>query len=161
MIYCVDPRASEIPEAVAKEFGEIYPGENKYNEKGEKVGSTRTLATAITIGGRAIDARRTFAVLNHIFGLKYVVIVHHTYCGSSAFTNDGIIDAYKHEHHLELEGTFERSDLAITSFEESLAHDVKVMRDSPGTPKHIDIFGYVYDIDRGTLVRVVEDLGIR
>ena len=28
VVYCPDPRASGIPAAVAKEFGEIYPGES-------------------------------------------------------------------------------------------------------------------------------------
>jgi hypothetical protein len=27
----------------------------------------------------------------------------------------------------------------------------------PGTPKHVNIFGYFYDIDQGTLTEVVAD----
>ena len=43
VIYCVDPRASDIPEAVAKYFGdEVYPGEMLLDEAGNRVGSTRT-----------------------------------------------------------------------------------------------------------------------
>src|ERR1700750_969642 len=44
--YCFDPRAAEIPQAVAAYFGdEVYPGENILDEAGNRVGSTRTLFT--------------------------------------------------------------------------------------------------------------------
>ncbi len=47
VIHCFDPRAADIPEAVAAHFGdEVYPGENLLDEAGNRVGSTRTLFTA-------------------------------------------------------------------------------------------------------------------
>jgi carbonic anhydrase len=57
VIYCFDPRAVEIPEAVAAYFGdEVYPGEIITDENGIRVGSTRTLFTATNAGGRAAFA---------------------------------------------------------------------------------------------------------
>jgi carbonic anhydrase len=54
VIYCFDPRASEIPQAVAEYFGdEVYPGEIITDKNGNRVGSTRTLFTATNAGGRA------------------------------------------------------------------------------------------------------------
>lgn len=54
VIYCVDPRASDIPEAVAKYFeGEVYPGEVILDEAGNRVGSARTIFTVTNGGGRA------------------------------------------------------------------------------------------------------------
>src|SRR5580698_2912956 len=44
VIHCFDPRAAEIPQAVAAYFGdEVYPGENILDKNGNRVGSTRTL----------------------------------------------------------------------------------------------------------------------
>ena len=49
VIHCFDPRAVEIPQAVAKYFGdEVYPGENILDESGNRVGHTRTLFTETT-----------------------------------------------------------------------------------------------------------------
>src|SRR5580700_5387462 len=44
VIHCLDPRADEIPQAVAKYFGdEVYPGDNILDKSGNRVGHTRTL----------------------------------------------------------------------------------------------------------------------
>jgi carbonic anhydrase len=41
VIYCVDPRASDIPQAVAAHFGdEVYPGEVILDEAGNRVGGS-------------------------------------------------------------------------------------------------------------------------
>jgi carbonic anhydrase len=46
VIYCFDPRAADVPQAVAAHFGdEVYPGENILDEAGNRVGSTQTLFT--------------------------------------------------------------------------------------------------------------------
>ena len=57
VIYCFDPRAAEIPRAVADYFGdEVYPGENILDKNGNRVGSTRTLFVETNAGGRAAFA---------------------------------------------------------------------------------------------------------
>src|SRR3984957_21114715 len=44
VIHCLDPRAVEIPRAVAEYFGdEVYPGEIITDENGTRIGSTQTL----------------------------------------------------------------------------------------------------------------------
>jgi carbonic anhydrase len=54
VIHCFDPRAVEIPQAVAEYFGdEVYPGENILDESGNRVGHTWTLFTETNAGGRA------------------------------------------------------------------------------------------------------------
>src|SRR5579862_7859065 len=54
VIHCFDPRAAEIPQAVAAYFGdEVYPGENILDKNGNRVGSTRTLFVETNAGGRA------------------------------------------------------------------------------------------------------------
>ena len=56
----------------------------------------------IVAGGRAIDALRSITVAQHLFGIQNIVIVHHSYCGATTFTADGIIGAYEHEHHRDI-----------------------------------------------------------
>lgn len=48
--------------------------------------------------------------------------------------------------------------ISIADFEKSLTYDVSLIRNSPGTPKHIEIYGLFYDIDSGELTEVVRDV---
>jgi carbonic anhydrase len=151
VVYCYDPRVVDIPAVVAKEFGEVYPGETVTDAHGNNVGTTRSLFEVVVAGGRAIDALRSVTVAQHVFGIENVVIVHHTYCGETSFTTDGIIDAYKHEHE----------NISISDYVKSLNHDTKLMRESKGTPQHANIYGYLFDHVTTELSLVVEDNGIR
>ncbi len=156
-IYCYDPRVVDIPAAVAREFGEVYPGDSITDAQGNKVAVTASLFQVVVAGGRAIDALRSVTVAQHLFGIKNVVIVHHTYCGATSFTTDGIIDAYKHEHDADISTIYERNSISISDYEKSLKHDTHLMRESKGTPKHANIYGYLYDLDTTELTLVVED----
>ena len=97
VVYCYDPRVTDIPAAVAKEFNEVYPGTIITDAQGNKVASTTTLFEVVVAGGRAVDALRSITVAQHLFGIQNIVIVHHTYCGATSFTPDGLIAAYKRE----------------------------------------------------------------
>jgi len=157
VIYCYDPRAVGIPAAVARRLGEVYPGQIITDARGAKVASTTTLFEVVVAGGRAVDALRSITVAQHLFGIENVVVVHHTYCGATSFTADGIIAACKHEHHTDISNLYERDSICISDYASSLKHDVRLMRESKGIPKQINIYGYVYDIDTGGLSLVVED----
>lgn len=158
VIYCFDPRAAGIPEAVAKELGDVYPGEVITDPDGEVIGTTATVLNVVVAGGRAMDALRSITVGQHLLGLENVVVVHHTHCGATSYTADGIIEAFKTEHGADISELYPRESVCITDFESSLKHDTKLIRDSAGTPPHVNVYGYVYDIDTGELTRVVEDL---
>ena len=158
VIYCYDPRAVEIPNAVAKLFGdEVFPGEIILDGAGNRVASSATIFPVIVAGGRAIDALRSITVAQHLFGIQNIVVVHHSHCGATSFTADGIIDAYEHEHHLDISNLYPRSSICITDYEASLRHDTALIREHAGTPRHVNIFGYFYDIDARTLTEVVRD----
>ena len=159
VIYCYDPRATDIPAAVAKECGEVYPGDIITDAQGNKVASTTSLFEVVVAGGRAIDALRSITVAQHLFGIKNIVIVHHTHCGATSFTADGIIDAYKHEHDADISALYERESISISDFVTSLKHDTRLVRESKGTPQHVNIYGYLYNIDTNELSLVVEDKG--
>ena len=158
VIYCYDPRAIDIPAAVAKEFGEIYPGDIITDSEGKKVATTTSMFEVVVAGGRAIDALRSITVAQHLFGIENIVIVHHTHCGATSFTADGIINAYKQEHGKDISNLYERGSICISDYRTSLEHDTHLVRESEGTPPDVDIYGYVYDIDTGELSRIVEDI---
>ena len=159
VIYCYDPRATEIPDAVAKLLGdEVFPGEIIVDGDGNRVASSTTIFPVIVAGGRAVDALRSITVAQHLFGIRNIVVVHHSHCGATSFTADGIIDAYQHEHHLDISNLYQRSSICITDYEGSLKHDTALIRSHAGTPRHVNIFGYFYDIDTRALTEVVRDL---
>lgn len=159
VVYCYDPRVVGIPEAVAKELGDVFPGDVVVDEHGSKTASTTTMFEIVVAGGRAIDALRSVTVAQHLFGIQNIVIVHHTNCGATTFTADGISDAFKQEHGNDISELYPRESISIASYQESLEHDARLVRSSAGTPTHVDIFGYVYDTDTGELSLVVHDEG--
>jgi carbonic anhydrase len=159
VIYCFDPRAAGIPEAVANEFGEIYPGTVLTDADGNGIGTDATMLTVVVAGGRAMDALRSITVGQHLLGVDNVVVVHHTHCGATSYTAEGIIEAFEHEHGLDISHLYPRESVCISDYVSSLRHDTRLIRDSAGTPKHVNIYGYVYDIDTAELTRVTEDLG--
>jgi carbonic anhydrase len=158
VIYCYDPRAAEIPNAVAERLGdEVFPGQVIHDGSGNRVASSTTMFPVIVAGGRAIDTLRSITVAQHLFGIQNVVVVHHSHCGATTFTTDGIIDAYKHEHYTDISELYERGSICIEDYEASLKRDTARIRSHAGTPKHVNIFGYFYDIDTGVLTEVVTD----
>jgi len=108
-------------------------------------------------GGRAIDALRSITVAQHLFGIQNIVVVHHSHCGATTFTADGIIGAYKREHHADISSLYDRDSICIKDYEASLKRDTALVRSHAGTPKHVNIVGYFYDIDTGMLTEVVTD----
>ena len=67
VIYCYNPRAAEIPGAVAKLLGdEVFPGEIILDGSGKRVASSTTLFPVIVAGGRAVDALRSITVAQHL-----------------------------------------------------------------------------------------------
>ena len=162
VIYCYDPRAVEIPAAVAKRLGgEVFPGEIVRDAAGKRVASTTTVFPVIVAGGRAVDALRSITVAQHLFGIENVVVVHHSWCGATSFTAGGIIAAWRREQGADISNLYERGSICIEDYESSLKHDVALVRAHAGTPRHVNIFGYFYDIDTGALTEVARDPGDR
>jgi carbonic anhydrase len=161
VIHCLDPRAVEIPQAVAKHFGdEVYPGEIITDENGTRVGSTRTLFAATNAGGRAAFALQSVAAMDYIFDVQNVVVVHHSFCGLTTLTPDLMVKEFHDHHHADISTMFDHDSLAIMDFEESLNYDVKLLRSSPAVPKHVKLYGFFYDISTGKLTEVVRDIPV-
>src|SRR5208282_4233916 len=52
----------------------------------------RGLFTVSNAGGRAISALQSISTMEYLFHLQNVVVVHHSFCGATAFTAEGIIE---------------------------------------------------------------------
>jgi carbonic anhydrase len=158
-IYCLDPRASDIPQAVAKYFGdEVYPGEIILDEAGNRVGSTRTLFTMTNAGGRAVSALMTVAEMDYLFHVQNVVVVHHSFCGTSSYMPERLFKKFHDDYHADISPLFDRESLAIPDFEKSLRYDLGLLRSSPAVPKHVKLYGFFYEISSGTLTEVLRDI---
>ena len=158
VIHCLDPRAVEIPQAVAEHFGdEVYPGEIITDENGTRVGSTRTLFAATNAGGRAAFALESVAAMDYIF-VENVVVVHHSFCGTTTLTPELLIEEFRDHHHADISTMFDHDSLAIMDFAKSIKHDIELLRSSPAVPKHIKLYGFFYEISSGRLTEVVRDI---
>src|SRR5271168_4340415 len=159
VIYCFDPRAVEIPQAVAEYFGdEVYPGENILDESGNRVGHTRTLFTETNAGGRAAFALESVAAMDYIFRVQNVVVVHHSFCGTTTLTPELLIEEFHDHHHADIASMFEHDSLAIMDFETSIKHDIALLRSSPAVPKRVKLYGFFYEISSDTLTEVVRNI---
>jgi carbonic anhydrase len=161
VIYCYDPRVGDIPNVVAKHMGEVYPGEIVRDKSGNRIGSTTTMTSVVVAAGRAVDAMRSISVAEYLFGLENIVVVHHSHCGATTFSADGIINAYRDEHGVDISTLSERDSVCIDDFEESLKHDTALIRASIATPKSVNVYGFFFDIDTGDLVEVVRDIPVK
>ena len=159
VIYCLDPRVSDIPEVVAAHFGdEVYPGEVILDEAGNRVGSTRTLFTVTNGGGRAASALMTVAELDYLFHVQNVVVVHHSFCGTSSYMPERVFKRFHDEYHADISTLFDQNSVAIPEFEKSLKYDLGLLRSSPAVPKHVKLYGFFYEINSGKLIEVVRDI---
>lgn len=159
VIHCFDPRATEIPQKVAEYFGdEVFPGENILDEAGNRIGNTRTLFAASNGGGRADQALASIAVMDYLFHIQNVVIVHHSFCGTTAFSPKIFFDKYREEHHTDISPLFDPESLSISHFEESIRYDVELLRKSPAVPKNVKLYGFFFEINSQKLTEIVRDI---
>ena len=158
VIYCYDPRAAEIPNAVAKLFGdEVFPGQVIRDAQGNRVASSTTLFPVIVAGGRAIDALRSITVAQHLFGLRNIVVVHHSHCGATTFTADG--------HHPRLEARARRRHRRPLRPRQHLHQGLRGLaaarhRPHPRPPRHARARRHLRLLlrhDTGALTEVVRD----
>jgi carbonic anhydrase len=165
-IFCFDPRVtSGIPHAVAEALpDQEYPGDlfETVDDDGKtQFGTTTTIFPVINAGGKAdAGAQRSISVACHLFDIENVAIVHHTDCGATHFTGEGFLKRFNEEFEQDVSELWKPEDIGcIKSFEKSLATDVQLVRNSVGTPRHVNVYGYVYDIETGNLHLLEESPG--
>ena len=97
-------------------------------------------------GGRATgDAIRSLVVSTHLLGTREIGVIHHTDCGLEGKTDEEIAQRT---------GVSGMEFLAFANVEESVAHDVHVVRACGHMPAGVVVWGAVYDVNTGE-VRVV------
>ena len=121
-------------------------------------------------GGRASDdAIRSLVISYKLLGTREWFVIHHTDCGMLLFTDDIIADllvsslktASVDEHGWHDSGQGPGSTegryvkwLTFTDNAQSVAEDVKRIRNHPLVPGDIAIYGHIYDVKTGRLVEV-------
>jgi hypothetical protein len=73
------------------------------------------------------------------------------------FTPEGLVKAFQSEQGADIPPFYDRDNIAISDYESSLKHDTRLLRESKGTPKNVNIYGYLFDIDTETSTLLVED----
>ena len=123
-------------------------------------------------GGRASDdAIRSLVICHKLLGTREWFVIHHTDCGMLAFTNEimsGLLEHSLETAQLEggkwkdvgkgpgsYEGHFIEW-LTIRDLARSVVADVARIRAHPLVPKHIALYGYIYDVASGRLAEVSE-----
>jgi carbonic anhydrase len=121
-------------------------------------------------GGRATDdAIRSLVISHKLLGTLEWFVVHHTNCGMELFADEVIADlldddletasfdgkAWSNPHHRggHAAGHFIKWQ-TIRDQGESVALDVRRIREHPLVPKSIPIYGYIYDVRTGRLEEV-------
>lgn len=122
-------------------------------------------------GGRASDdAIRSLVISHKLLGTREWFVIHHTNCGMELFSDAVMGDLL--EDNLETasfdgqtwsnpkhgggsaNGHFIRW-LTIRDLEHSVVEDVRRIREHPLVPKHIPVFGFIYDVKTGRLNEVI------
>jgi carbonic anhydrase len=121
-------------------------------------------------GGRASDdAIRSLVISHKLLGTQEWFVIHHTECGMEFFTNEQMSDLL--EQSLDTAelgpdgfhdvgagpGSAAGKDIdwmTISDKEQSVADDVRTIREHPLVPSSIPIYGFVYDVKTGRLVEL-------
>ena len=121
-------------------------------------------------GGRASDdAIRSLVISYKLLGTREWFVIHHTDCGMELFTNDimsDLLGSSLETATVDASGWHDVGQgpgstdgkyinwLTIKNQEESVAEDVKRIRNNVLVPRNIPIYGFVYDVRSGKLVEV-------
>ena len=123
-------------------------------------------------GGRASDdAIRSLVISYKLLGTAEWFVIHHSDCGMEFFTDDVMRELLSQSLETAELGPHGFRDigagpgstaaddidwLTISDREQSVAEDVRRIRNHPLVPSRIPIYGYVYDVRTGRLEEVAE-----
>ena len=163
VVHCFDPRVTGgIPPAVAKALpGQVYPGEvfEFVGEDGKKkIGSNTTIFPVVVAGGRASgSAQRSISIACHLFDIDNVAIVHHTDCGGTHFTPEGFWKPSRRSLGRTSRICGTPTILALKTSHSRYIATYEACELLAG--RHVNVFGFLYDIETGQLLLVEEKPG--
>jgi carbonic anhydrase len=99
-------------------------------------------------GGVVTDEEiRSLAISQHLLDTEEIVLIHHTDCGMTKFTDEEFADRLERE-------SGERPQWSARAFgdlEGSVRDSIRRIRESPFVPRTGKVRGYVYDVESGDL----------
>ena len=116
---------------------------------GLELGEANVLRNA---GGRVTDdVIRSATISSWLLGTREYVVIHHTDCGMTKFTDDVL-----HEKIREATGADVSGDdyLSFSDVDQSVREDVARLRDVKTLPEGVTVTGLVYDVRTGELREV-------
>ncbi|MEE2035714.1 carbonic anhydrase [Nocardiopsis sp. CT-R113] len=110
-------------------------------------------AHVIRNGGGAVtsDARRSLAISQRLLGTREIVLVHHTDCGMTGFTDDGFKKQIEDEVGIRPDWDAE----AFTDLDSDVLQSIRRIEVDPFIPHTDQVRGFVYDVVTGELREVV------
>ncbi|KAK9814512.1 hypothetical protein WJX72_007124 [[Myrmecia] bisecta] len=107
-------------------------------------------------GGRVSDdALRSLVISQRLLGTQEVVVIHHTDCGMETFENQDLVKVIERDLGADAATTVQGRDfLPFKGMEQSVRNDIATVKASPLIPKDIPVYGYVYDVKTGGLIKV-------
>ena len=118
----------------------------------EVMGLGRGDAHVISNAGGVVtdDEIRSLAVSQHLLGTEEIVLIHHTDCGMTSFTDEEFAERLEQE-------AGQRPSWRAHSFDDleaDLREQANKLRESPFLAHTESVRGYVYDVDTGDLNEV-------
>jgi carbonic anhydrase len=123
-------------------------------------------------GGRASDdAIRSLVISHKLLGTNEWFVIHHSDCGMQLFTNEIIGDLLADDlgtaefNGKEWSNPKQTGGSVVGKFfhwhtfqdnAKSVLEDVQRIRTHPLVPKHVPIYGFIYDVKTGLLEEVVD-----
>jgi carbonic anhydrase len=107
-------------------------------------------------GGRlSDDAMRSLVISQRLLGTDTIFVIHHTDCGMLTFRNPDLYERVRADLGADAHAAAQRMDfLPFGDLEQSVRDDVATIKASPLIPAQTPVYGFVYDVQSGTLRQV-------
>jgi carbonic anhydrase len=117
---------------------------------GLEIGDAHVIRNA---GGRATDdAIRSITVSSWLLGTREFLVIHHTNCGMTLFTDDVLHEKIRESTGIDVSN---EEYLSFADPEVSLRQDVDRLRDLKTLPDGVIVSGLMYDVRTGELDEVI------
>jgi carbonic anhydrase len=97
------------------------------------------------------DALRSLVVSHWLLGTREALVIAHTKCGMTGFTNEELRDKLRREAGADASDV---DFLPFADLEQSVRDGVKLIEDSPLLPDSFRASGFVYEVETGRLREV-------
>ena len=106
-------------------------------------------------GGSARDSLRSIVISEQLLGTTEILIIKHTGCGMLTFKNEdayAVVEANLGEQGKEALGGLDF--LPFPDLDQAVKEDVEFVRASKAIPDHVEVSGWVYEVETGKVRHV-------